>query len=86
MSSFEVQAVGPNTQIPHNMSYTQCVNFQSNRIRTSGSGHLAHCVRARCVANRWQTNFLLSENLVTCTNGNNNHYQQIIRNTCGQFT
>ena len=85
IGTMKVQAVSYNTPVKSNLTYDECLNFQDKRISTSGSGYFGHCVKATCYGEVWRTEYFISANLVTCTNGNTSKYNQIVANGCAGY-
>ena len=81
-----VNATDANTSVSNNITYDECMRFQDNNIRTSGSGFFGHCIKAKCYTGIWELKYLVSQNTVTCTNGNKNPYINIYNNGCSQYT
>jgi len=77
--------VGPHTPVGSNVTYDQCVRFQSNQLTATGTGHFGHCVKASCFTGTWQVQYLISENLGRCANGNTNRFTQIVNSGCTSY-
>ena len=81
-----VFATSYDTAVSNNLSYNECLNFQDNRIATSGSGYLGYCKKASCYTGDWNlANQNGSSSMLYCTNENKNPYTQIINDGCSQY-
>ncbi len=81
-----VHATSYNTPVGNDIGYNGCINFQDGRINASGSGYFGHCKKATCYTGEWKTEYYISSDMVTCTNGNNNYYVQTISDGCSQYS
>ena len=80
-----VFATGYNTSVGNDIGWNGCVNFQDNRITSSGSGYFGHCKQATCYTGVWKTNYYISSDMISCSNGNKNYYVQTINDGCSQY-
>jgi hypothetical protein len=81
-----VQATSFNTPVSNDLSYNECLNFQDSKIASTSSGYFGHCKKATCYTGEWQTDYYISSDMVSCTNGNYNQYTQVINSGCEQYT
>lgn len=80
-----VYATSYNTPVNNNLSYSECIKFQDSKVATDSSRYFGHCKKAYCYTGEWETEYYISSNMVTCTNGNNSPYIQIINSGCDQY-
>lgn len=80
-----VNAIDYNTPVYNDMTYSQCINYQDSALHTTGSGYFGHCIKATCYSGVWQTFYYISDNIVTCSNGNTNKYTQLVKTGCSGY-
>ena len=80
-----VDAASYNTPTKSDMTYGECISFQDSVLTSSGNGYFAHCVKATCYGGIWKTEYYISDNMVKCTNGNQNKYNLTINNGCTPY-
>lgn len=78
----EASAASFNTPTKSDMTYGECLDFQESIKTSSGNGYFGNCVKATCYSGIWKTEYRLSEDIISCTNGNESKYLQIINNGC----
>lgn len=77
-----VDAASFNTPTKSDITYGECLDFQESVKTSSGNGYFGNCVKATCYSGVWKTEYRLSEDIISCTNGNSSKYLQIINNGC----
>ena len=80
-----VSATTLNTPVSNNLTYDECLHFQDNVVTTSGSVYIGQCKKATCQTGTWETNYLITNDMVRCTNGNTSEYIQIINDGCAEY-
>ncbi len=81
-----VSALSYNTPVSSDMSYTECIDFQSSAVNTTGNGYFGHCIKATCYSGVWETQYYISNNMVKCSNGNPSKYYLLMNSGCGNYT
>ncbi len=85
IQTLNIKALDKNSPVYSDMTYTQCVEYQDAAKHTSGSGYFGHCIKATCYSGVWETFYYISGNMVTCNNGNTDHYVEYVKTGCGNY-
>src|SRR5574344_386260 len=80
-----VSATSYNTGVSSDVSYDTCVNFQDKYLSTNSYGYFGHCIQATCPSGTWKTDYLLTNNMVRCNNGNTDKYYQTVKSGCNIY-
>ena len=80
-----VSAIDYNMPVYNDLTYNQCINYQDSATHTTGSGYFGHCIKATCYSGAWETYYYISDNMVTCSNGNKNKYTQLVKTGCSGY-
>ncbi len=81
-----VYAANVNTPVSSNTSYDACVKFQDNPFTGGSYGYYGQCQKAVCHNGSWAVGYFITNDIVTCANGNKDKYIIKVNSGCDAYS